>query len=168
MRVWPLEVGLQDLASNHHELLWSKAMVVSVVGKGTLKCQVRFKKMNESEQPMTCRKANQLTSKPNSVVDSGQIQTAPGYGLGGVRCRGCMILFQALVWNVGTCWFNAKERGDSLTRNSASTNVNQRGGAIRSSDEAAVMVVERRGCIIQSRLTINQRLGGVVKLVKVI
>jgi hypothetical protein len=33
----PLEVGLQDLASNHHELLWSKAMVVSVVGKGTIK-----------------------------------------------------------------------------------------------------------------------------------
>jgi hypothetical protein len=37
MRVWPLGVGLQDLASNHHELLWSKAMVVSVVGKGTIK-----------------------------------------------------------------------------------------------------------------------------------
>lgn len=33
----PLEVGLQDLASNHHELLWSKVMVVSVVGKGTIK-----------------------------------------------------------------------------------------------------------------------------------
>ena len=34
---WPLGAGLQDLASNHHKLLWSKAMVVSVVGKGTLK-----------------------------------------------------------------------------------------------------------------------------------
>jgi len=33
----PLGAGLQDLASNHHKLLWSKAMVVSVVGKGTLK-----------------------------------------------------------------------------------------------------------------------------------
>jgi len=37
MRVWPLEVWLQDSASNHHELLWSKAMVVSVDGKGTVK-----------------------------------------------------------------------------------------------------------------------------------
>ena len=34
---WPLEVWLQDSASNHHELLWSIAMVVSIVGKGTLK-----------------------------------------------------------------------------------------------------------------------------------
>jgi hypothetical protein len=34
MRVWPLEVWLQGSASNHHELLWSKATVVSVVGKG--------------------------------------------------------------------------------------------------------------------------------------
>jgi hypothetical protein len=30
----PLEVWLQDSASNHHELLWPKALVVSVVGKG--------------------------------------------------------------------------------------------------------------------------------------
>jgi hypothetical protein len=66
-----------------------------------------------------------------------------------------MILFQALVWNVGTYWFNAKERGVSLIRSAASTNVNQRGGAIRSSVEAVVMIVERRGCVIQSRLAIN-------------
>ena len=65
-------------------------------------CQVWFKKMNESEQSMTCRKANQLTSKPDSVVNLGQSQTLPVYGLGGVRRRGCMILFQALIWNVGT------------------------------------------------------------------
>ena len=30
MRVWPLGVGLQEQASNHLKLLWSKAMVVSV------------------------------------------------------------------------------------------------------------------------------------------
>ena len=64
--------------------------------------------MNESEQSMTCRKANQLTSKPGRVVAPGQIQTVPAYGLDGVRCRGCMILFQALVWNVGTYDSDAK------------------------------------------------------------
>ena len=112
--------------------------------------------MNESEQSMTCRKANQLTSKPGSVVDSGQIQTLPVYGLGGVRCRGCMILFQALVWNVGTYWFNVKERGAAVFGNTASTNVNQRGGVTRSSDEATVMVVEQRGYVIQLRLVVNQ------------
>jgi hypothetical protein len=112
--------------------------------------------MNESEQSMTCRKANQLTSKLGSVVGPGQIQTVPVYGLGGVRCRGCMILFQALMWNVGTCWFNVKGREVAVLSDFASTNVNQRGGATRSSDEATVMVVEQRGCVIQPRLIVNQ------------
>ena len=31
MRVWPLGVGLQEQASNHLKLLWSKAIVVSVI-----------------------------------------------------------------------------------------------------------------------------------------
>jgi len=112
--------------------------------------------MNESEQLMTCRKAIQLTSKPGSVVDPGQIQTLPVYGLGGVRCRGCMILFQALVWNVGTCWSNVKERKFAQWSDLASTDVDQRGGATRSSDEITVMVVEQRGCVIQPRLVANQ------------
>ena len=116
--------------------------------------------MNESEQSMTCRKANQLTSKPSRVVGSGLIQTLPVYGLGGVRCRGCMILFQALVWNVGTYWFNAKERGVGYVRSSASTNVGQRDGVTRSSVEAAVMAVERRGYVIQLHWVVNQVLGG--------
>ena len=105
--------------------------------------------MNASEQLMTCRKAIQLTSKPDSVIDPGQTQTVPVYGLGGVRCRGCMSLIQALMWNVGTCWLNAKGRGVATFSDFASTNVSQRGGATRSSDEIAVMAVERRGCVIQ-------------------
>ena len=116
--------------------------------------------MNESEQSMTCRKANQLTPKLSRVVGSGLIQTLPVYGLGGVRCRGCMILFQALVWNVGTYWFNAKERGVGYVSSSASTNVGQRGGVTRSSVEAAVMAVERRGYVIQLHWVVNQVLGG--------
>lgn len=119
--------------------------------------------MNVSEQLMTCRKANQLTSKPDSVVDPGLIQTVPVYGLGGVRCRGCMSLIQALLWNVGTCWFNVKERGIGKIGHSASTNVNQRGGVICSSVEGAVMAVERRDYVIQSRLVANHVLGGANK-----
>ena len=90
--------------------------------------------MNESEQLMTCRKAIQLTSKPDGVVSPGQIQTIPVYGLGDVRCRGCMILIQALLWNVGTYWFNVKGRGFGVTE-TTSTKVNQRGGVACSSDE---------------------------------
>ncbi len=33
MRVWPLEACLQEQASNHLKLLWSKAMVVGVKEK---------------------------------------------------------------------------------------------------------------------------------------
>jgi hypothetical protein len=33
MGVWPLEAGLQEQASNHLKLLWSKATVVSVEEK---------------------------------------------------------------------------------------------------------------------------------------
>ena len=36
------------------------------------------------------------------------------------------------------------------------TKVSQRGGVTRSSDEATVMVVERRGCVIQLYLAVNQ------------
>ncbi len=136
--------------------------------KACLKCQVRIKKMNESEQSMTCRKAIKLTSKPSRVVDLGQTQTVPVYGLGGVRCRGCMILIQALMWNLGTCWFNVKGREVMKFSYFASTNVNQRGGATRSSDEAPVMGVEQRGCVIWSNLVVNQILGGTANFGKVI
>ena len=90
--------------------------------------------MNESEQSMTCRKAIQLTSKPDGVINPGRTQTLPVYGLSDVRCRGCMILIQAFMWNLGTYGFNAKGRGlgDSGT---ASTNVSHRGGVARSSDD---------------------------------
>ena len=119
-------------------------------------CQVWIKKMNESEPSMTCRKAMKLTSKPGSVIDLGQIQIVPVDRLGGVRCRGGMSLIQALLWNVGTCWFRAKGIGVTLLRMIVSRHVNQRGGATRSSDEAAVMAVEQRGCVIQSRQIANQ------------
>ena len=77
-------------------------------------CQVWIKKMNESEQSVTCRKAIKLTSKPGSVIDLGQVQIVPVDRLDDVRRRGCMSLIQALLWNVGTCWFNVKERGIAI------------------------------------------------------
>lgn len=104
--------------------------------------------MNESEQSMTCRKAIQLTSKPDSVIDPGRAQIMPVYRLSDVRCRGCMSLIQALLWNVGTCWFSS----DIQVR----MDINQRGGVTRSSGEISVMEMERRGCVIQLILAVNQ------------
>ena len=51
-----LEVGLQDLASNHLKLRWSRAMVVSVKEKaGQRPCQVRIREASASELLLRCR-----------------------------------------------------------------------------------------------------------------
>jgi len=48
---------MQVKASNRPELLWLRAMVVSVVGKGAARLrQVRIMKTNAIEPLMTCRK----------------------------------------------------------------------------------------------------------------
>lgn len=63
----------------------------------------------------------------------------------------------------GNLQFNVKERGNISVNSSASTNVNWRGGATRSSDEGAVIAVERRGCVIQLRWVVNQVMGGTIQ-----
>lgn len=53
----PLGAGLQGQAPNHLKLLWSKARVVSVKGKGAGEPrQVWIRKTNEIEPLMTYRK----------------------------------------------------------------------------------------------------------------
>ena len=52
----PLEAGLQEQASNDPKLLRSRAVVVSVGGKGTTRsCHVRFRETSASEPSMRCR-----------------------------------------------------------------------------------------------------------------
>lgn len=99
---------------------------------------MRDRKANVSELLMMRRKANQPTSKPSSVVGSGRVQTIPVYGLDGVRRRGSAILSQALMGNVGTCRLDAKgeiRRGSPPKEKS--TDARHRGGAARSSGDAA-------------------------------
>ena len=92
--------------------------------------------MNASELLMTRRKAIKPTSKPSSVIGSGQVQTEPAYGLGGVRRGGGMTLFQALVGNVGTCRFDDKgEIRRSRPPKEKSTEAKHRDGAACSSYE---------------------------------
>ena len=51
-----LDVGLQDLASNHLKLRWSRAMVVGVKEKaGQRPCQVRIREASASELLLRCR-----------------------------------------------------------------------------------------------------------------
>jgi hypothetical protein len=64
---WPFVVVLQGMAANRPELLRSRAVVVSVVGKVTQSAwQVWITKANESESPLTCRN------------DMGDIKTGGG------------------------------------------------------------------------------------------
>ena len=116
-------------------------------------------KTNGSEPVMTRRKAIQPTSKPSSVVGSGQAQTAPVYGLGGVRRRGGVISFQAHMGNVGTCRFDEKgeiRRGGPPKEKS--TNAKHRDGAACSSGEA----IERsssEGAASSGRRCVSTRKG---------
>jgi putative transposase len=78
----PLEVGLQEQASNRHELHWSRAIVVNVDGKGGARLrQVRFKETNGSKPLMTCRNVSNdvetgtQTSVPRIKIE-GSLSTA--------------------------------------------------------------------------------------------
>jgi transposase InsO family protein len=77
-----LEVGLQERASNRHELHWSRADVVNVDGKGGAGLrQVRVKETNGSEPLMTCRnvlegvETGTRTSVPRIEIE-GNLSTA--------------------------------------------------------------------------------------------
>ena len=52
----PLGIGIQVLVSNHLQVLSSKAMVLSVLGKGWLISQVSVMELNVSERLLMCRK----------------------------------------------------------------------------------------------------------------
>lgn len=104
--------------------------------------------MSESEPSMTYRKIKVL-SEPGSPVALGGACEQPAYCTGGNRYIGGMSPRQALVWNMGSCTAMLREthkREELVRRN---TDASGRGGATRSSMEASVMGVERRGCVIQ-------------------
>jgi len=110
----PLEAGLQGQASSHPKLLGSRALVVSVRGKGAARLrQARIRKTNASKPLMTCRKRrDDVETRPESLAWD-KAQGEPAYGLGGVRHEGGVILIQALVRNVGTCRLDGKGRNSS-------------------------------------------------------
>ncbi|OQS30835.1 hypothetical protein B0T40_24580 [Chromobacterium haemolyticum] len=100
---------------------------------------------------MNCRssvESTQMTSKPGSDVAPRSAKTIPAYGPGGVRHRGSVSLILALTLNCGNLRGRCQAKGTSPKGEADSSDAPPRGGAARSSVEAAVMVVERRGCVI--------------------
>ena len=84
----PLEVGLQEQASNRHEPHWSRAIVVNVDGKGGARLrQVRFRETNASEPLMTCRnvlndvETGTRTSVPRTKVERNLFTAQPASGM---------------------------------------------------------------------------------------
>ena len=74
----------------------------------------------------------------------------PDYCPRGIRRRGGVNFTQAFIWNVGTCRSNVK--GEIQVGNpykNESTDVENRGGTVRSSDEVSVMEMERRDSVVQ-------------------
>ncbi|MVF25024.1 hypothetical protein EVC37_26045 [Methylocaldum sp. BRCS4] len=102
---------------------------------------------------MNCRssvESTQMTSKPGSDVAPGSVKAKPAYGLCGVRHRGSVSVIRALTLNCGNLRRRCEGKGASPKGEADSTDAPPRGGATRSSAEAAVMAVERRGRIIRS------------------
>ncbi|OYV78485.1 MAG: hypothetical protein B7Z70_09370 [Acidithiobacillus ferrivorans] len=100
---------------------------------------------------MNCRssvESTQMTSKPGSDVAPRSAGTKPAYGPGGVRHRGSVSLIRALALNCGNLRWRCQAKGTSPKGEAESSDAPSRGGAARSSVEAAVMTVERRGCVI--------------------
>ncbi|PHV10361.1 hypothetical protein CSQ89_16675 [Chitinimonas sp. BJB300] len=100
---------------------------------------------------MNCRssvESTQMTSKPGSEVAPRSIATIPAYGRSGVRHRGSVSLIRALTLNCGNLRWRCQAKGTSPKGEADSSDAPSRGGAARSSVEAAVMAGERRGCVI--------------------
>ena len=135
--------------SNHLKLLRSRAVVVSVEEKAGKTCQVRNTETNESEPTDEASKADIRCQNRGLAFGPGQAWQEPDDGPSGIRRRGGVTVFQAQIWNVGTCCLDAKGANRAgNTGKVVSTEARRRGGVVRSSAEAAVMAVERRGHVI--------------------
>ena len=134
----PLGVGVQDQAPNHLTLRWSRAGVVNGEGNGAPQVrQVRVRKTNASEPPMTCRKVSRRHRNRAWWLAREEPRRGPADGLGGVRHEGGVSLIQALLRNVGTCRPDAKGASQvSGPHKRGRTEAGHRGGVPRSSEEA--------------------------------
>lgn len=119
------------------------------------------RKANVSESLMTCRDRSYVTSKPGFLFGPGMSQAAArGVGLAVSGMEATRAWSAGATWNVGRrVVIPASEVGASIgsapsSRNCEvlSTVARCAGGLARSSEEASVMGVERRGQTIETGL----------------
>lgn len=146
----PLEVAVQAEASNHPLLLRLRDVVVSELGKGRARpSQVRIVESNASEPLMKCRKrrkdvktGGESLLRDQSGGDLFTVQAASGIKAARMRSR----LLRG-TWEPVTPMPREKRKWRS--HKCESTDAGYRDGAACSSDEGAVIALERRGCPIQ-------------------
>lgn len=162
MGVWPPDVCLQGLASNHPMLLRTKVVVVSDGEKADLIRQVSDEKVSASEPLMTHRNGFQLLSE-RVLGDDARINVGDTC----LRTTWQSVfrrheLITGLDTERGNLAWDVKGKDQVVTTMRLNTNVWVRGGAVRSSDEEAVMALERRNCVIRSEKSDQpDHLGGI-------
>jgi hypothetical protein len=159
--LWPFGVALRGEAPNRLELRWLKTVVVSVEAKAHVMRQVGTGKASLSEPLLTCREV-ELTSKPGrSAVVRDEPGGCPPIGQVASGMKAARARSAASAWNLGrrastlpgraTDGWLCSARGSAPgggNREALSTVASPAGGPARSSEEAAVIAVERRGRLI--------------------
>jgi hypothetical protein len=131
-------------------------VVVSELGKGAGKTASGAYQGDERKRTVDdVSKRTRCCQNRESPVVPGRACGEPEACAGGSRYIGGMTLIQASSWNVGTCMFDVKGQSRVAISTMANTNATCRGGAVRSSEEASVTDVERRGGVIQLMGLIN-------------
>ncbi len=168
---WPSVAALQEEAANHPELLRSRAVVVSVVGKGTTRaCQVWITKANASKPLMTCRKcmgdiktrvASMPWEEPGGSLPTGQVVSGMkvARAWSGLSCGTWEPVAPRPLAASGACIglrsFVEARTPSSRNCEGESSDAGHRGGPTRSSDEGPVMGLERRGRVVLACLAVN-------------
>lgn len=152
----PLEAACQEEASNRPLLLRLRDVVVSELGKGAGMTASGAYQGDERKRTVDdVSKRSRCCQNRESPVVPGQVCGEPEACAGGSRYIGGMTLIQASTWNVGTCMVDVKGQSQVVIPTMANTKAACRGGAARSSGEASVMDVERRGGVILLMKLIN-------------
>ena len=147
--MWPPGAGLQGQAPNHPMPLRLKDVVVSDGEKADVIRQVSDGKMSASESPLTHRKGFQSLSKRVEVADARNSVDVTCLRSTRQPVFRRHELIAGLDTERGNLTWGAKGKPQVATTTRANTKTHARDGAARSSDEGAVMVLERRGCVIQ-------------------
>jgi len=119
-------------------------------GKGALKASGENHGRRTHVNCRSIVETTQMTSKPGLDVIPGQAWRVPADWPCDVRHRGSASLVRAPTLNCGNLRSRCKGKGSSETREADSTDARSRDGTTRSSEEVAVMAMERRGRVIES------------------